>query len=136
MNLLLGTRNFQRERNDDFMILTKYIFNKNMTQRLSKLAEYLYNNNFEMAVQYNEKERDYRRVSQEPEEVRLLLAKAYFLNEKYSTSIELTEKLKTSHHIKIVYQAYFLEFKSKYMHGDLELNILKDLMQKLKRDGS
>jgi hypothetical protein len=28
-----------------------------MTQRLSKLAEYLYNNNFEMAIEYSEQSR-------------------------------------------------------------------------------
>ena len=34
-----------------------------MTQRLSKLAEYLYNNNFEMAVEESEKSQGSRRVS-------------------------------------------------------------------------
>ena len=35
-----------------------------MTQRLSKLAEYLYNNNFEMAVEHIEKSRDLKRLSE------------------------------------------------------------------------
>ena len=74
-----------------------------MTQRLSKLAEYLYNNNFEMAVEYNEKNRDPRKSVEEPEEVQLLLAKAYFLNQNYNTAIDLASKLKGSRQMKIVY---------------------------------
>ena len=32
-----------------------------MAQRFSKLAEYLYNNNFEMAIEYSEQGREGRR---------------------------------------------------------------------------
>lgn len=55
-----------------------------MTQRLSKLAECLYNENYEMAVEMYEGNRDPRQSMNEPEEVQLLLAKAYFLNQKYN----------------------------------------------------
>ena len=79
-----------------------------MTQRLSKLAEYLYNNNFEMAVEYNESSRDPRKPLEEPEDVQLLLAKAYFLNKNYNTAIDLASKLKNSRQMKIVYESHLL----------------------------
>ena len=73
-----------------------------MTHRLSKLAEYLYNDNFEMAVEHHE-QHEPRRSMEEPEDVQLLLAKAYFLNQKYATAAELASRLKSSHSLKIFY---------------------------------
>jgi outer membrane protein assembly factor BamD (BamD/ComL family) len=90
-----------------------------MTQRLSKLAEYLYNNNFEMAVEYTEKTRDGRKTNEEPEEVQLLLAKAYFLNQRYTAAIDLATRLKASRNMKVVYEAHFVEYKSLYMQGQI-----------------
>ena len=106
-----------------------------MTQRLSKLAEYLYNNNFEMAVEHIEKSRDSKRLSEEPEEVQILLAKAYFLNQNYSATIELAAKLKDSRQTKIVYEASFLEFKALYMQGHCKPDPLKNLLIKLRKEG-
>ena len=61
-----------------------------------------------MAVEYNDQNRGSRRATDEPEDVQLLLAKAYFLNKKYSTAINITSKLKESRQIKIAYEATFL----------------------------
>lgn len=87
-----------------------------MTQRLSKLAEYLVNDNFEMAVELHQ-QFDPRRALDESEEVQLLLAKAYYLSQKYSRASELAGRVKNSRNIKISYEAHLLEFKAYYLEG-------------------
>ena len=57
----------------------------------------------------------------------------YFLNQNYSTAINLTSRLKESRHIKIAYEATFLEFKAFYMQGDRNFNILKMLFVVLRK---
>ena len=61
-----------------------------MTQRLSKLAEYLYDENFEMAVNLH---RQNQRVLLDNEEQYLLLAKAYFVGEDYEKAIDILGKI-------------------------------------------
>ena len=61
-----------------------------------------------MAVEYNEKSRDPRKSVEEPEDVQLLLGKAYFLNKNYTTAIDLASKLKNSRQMKIVYESHLL----------------------------
>ena len=72
-----------------------------------------------MAIEYSEQNREGRRSTEEPEDVQLLLAKAYFLNDKYNEAIELANKLKASRSLKIVYESHFIEFKALYLKGQI-----------------
>lgn len=49
----------------------------------------------------------------------LLLAKAYFLSQKYQTAIELATRLQNSRLIKIIYESHFIKFKALYMQGKI-----------------
>lgn len=51
--------------------------------------------------------------------MQLLLAKAYYLNERYKEAIDLANKLKNSRTMKVVYESYFIEFKAQYMKGQV-----------------
>jgi hypothetical protein len=88
-----------------------------------------------MAVEFNETNRDPRKSTDEPEEVQLLLAKAYFLNQKYIKAIELLARLKNSRQIKIVYEAHMLEFKAMYLNGQMKADPLRYLLIRLRKDG-
>jgi len=72
-----------------------------MTQRLSKLAEYLYSDSYEMAVELHQKAE--RQSIDEPEEVKLLLAKAYFATQNYQIASEIASRLKATRNTKIAY---------------------------------
>lgn len=86
-----------------------------MTQRLSKLAEYLYSDSYEMAVELHQKVD--RQGLDEPEEVKLLLAKAYFATQNYQVASDIASRLKGTRNTKIAYESHFLEFKSLYLKG-------------------
>jgi hypothetical protein len=65
--------------------------------------------------------------------VQLLLAKAYFLNDRLNEAIELASRLKNSRNMKIVYEACFVEFKALYLKGQHRPEGLEALISKLRR---
>ena len=54
--------------------------------KVSKLAENLYDGNYDMALQLHRNDRNPNFAVSEPEEVRLLLAKAYFTSGDYENA--------------------------------------------------
>lgn len=93
-----------------------------MTQRLSKLAEYLYSDSYEMAVELHQQA--LRKTVDESEEVQLLLAKAYFSTQNYANAVEMASRLKNTRNAKVAYEAHFLEFKAAYLQGNTRPEIL------------
>lgn len=85
-----------------------------MADRLTKLAEYLYNENYEMAIQYY-KDNPAVKQNRDSEYISLLLAKAFFVNEDFKQADDLTNRLVNSDSLKIRYEALILLFKIKYL---------------------
>ena len=63
------------------------------SNRLSRLEEYLYDGNYEQAVQYCSENKSIK-ISNDTE--RILLAKAYFLDQNYDECLNLLSKVKTN----------------------------------------
>lgn len=103
-----------------------------MTYRLSKLAEYLSNENYEMAIKYCQ-DNPSEQPQREPEEVQLLLAKAYFVSEDYSRASELLAKLNDSRTLRVKYESQLLSFKAAYLLGATPIN-LAPLLELLNRE--
>ena len=103
-----------------------------MTQRLSKLAEYLSTENYEMAINYYKENPNEQQVKDE--EMQLLLAKAFFVNEDYAKSIELLGKISDTRNIKIAYEAQILSYKAQYLMGSNSKTNFAPLIDRLNKE--
>ena len=105
--------------------------------RVSKLAECLYDGNFEMAVQMHRQDRQPLLPLSEPDQVVLLLAKAYFISDDYDKATELIDRIKDSKNIAICYEARMLLFKAHYL-GNIDkgsgIDKLRDRIQREVKD--
>lgn len=98
-----------------------------MSERLSKLAEYLEEGYYEMAI---------TTYAEHPEELSdshaLELARAYVVFEDYNKAIDLTDKLASSSAPNIYYEAKLLQIKAKHLLGIDSRPFLTEMINKCK----
>ena len=84
-----------------------------MSERLSKLEEYLEEGNYEMAITtYAE------HPSSLSETHALELARAYIVNQEYRKAIQVAQKFINSPSPAIFYEAQMIEIKAKHLLGE------------------
>lgn len=101
-----------------------------MAERLNKLSEYLYSDNYELALQTH-KHNNYQLTTLNELEL-LKLAKAYhYITGDYGRAVDILNKIKDSKNIDIYYEARMTLFKAGYL-TEMNMQLLNNLIFQLK----